>query len=152
MRISDWSSDVCSSDLVTVLGHSMGGGVAAVLAAREPGLVARVGLFDAAGVRFADNQFGLDVLAGKNPFGVHDRAALAQYFDILFHDRRALPPMPWPAPAILVGHRRREAAFEQSVLDEIGRGPEQFLPGAERSDERRAGNACGRTCRSRWSP
>src|SRR3546814_6115776 len=89
MRISDWSSDVCSSDLatcdgpVTVLGHSMGGGVAAVLAAREPGLVARVGLFDAAGVRFADNQFGLDVLAGKNPFGVHDRAALAQYFDIL---------------------------------------------------------------------
>src|SRR3546814_9837892 len=67
-RISDWSSDVCSSDL---------------------------------------------------------------YFDILFHDRRALPPMPWPAPAILVGHRRREAAFEQSVLDEIGRGPEQFLPGEE---------------------
>src|SRR3546814_5323600 len=94
MRVSDWSSDVCSSDL-------------------------------AAGVRFADNQFGLDVLAGKNPFGVHDRAALAQYFDILFHDRRALPPMPWPAPAILIGHRRREAAFEQSVLDEIGRGPEQ---------------------------
>src|SRR3546814_20959130 len=105
MRISDWSSDVCSSDLatcdrpVTVLGHSMGGGVAAVLAAREPGLVARVGLFDAAGVRFADNQFGLDVLAGKNPFGVHDRAALAQAFDILFHDRRELPPMPWPSPA-----------------------------------------------------
>src|SRR3546814_12290817 len=39
--------------------------------------------------------------------------------------------MPWPAPAILIGHRRREAAFEQSVLDEIGRGPEQFLPGEE---------------------
>lgn len=116
---------------VTVLGHSMGGGVAAVVAAREPGLVARVGLFDAAGVRFADNQFGLDVLAGKNPFGVHDRASLAQYFDILFHDRRALPPMPWPVPAILVAKRRRDAAFEQSVLDEIGRGSEQFLPGEE---------------------
>src|SRR3546814_2983133 len=86
---------------VTVLGHSMGGGVAAVLAAREPGLVARVGLFDAAGVRFADNQFGLDVLAGKNPFGVHDRAGLAQYFDTLIHDRRALPALPWRAPAIL---------------------------------------------------
>src|SRR3546814_12259981 len=39
--------------------------------------------------------------------------------------------MPWPAPAILIGHRRREAAFEQSVHDEIGRGPEQFLPGEE---------------------
>jgi len=116
---------------VTLLGHSMGGGVAAVVAAREPGLVARVGLFDAAGVRFADNQFGLDVLDGKNPFGVHDRASLAHYLDILFHDRRALPPMPWPAPAILIGKRRRDAAFEQSVLDEIGRGPEQFLPGEE---------------------
>lgn len=116
---------------VTVLGHSMGGGVAAVLAAREPRLVARVGLFGAAGVRFADNQFGLEVLAGNNPFGVHDRASLAHYLDILFHDRRAIPAMPWPAPAILVAHRRREAAFEQAVLDEIGRGPEQFLPGDE---------------------
>lgn len=116
---------------VTLLGHSMGGGIAAVVAAREPGLVARVGLFDAAGVRFADNRFGLDVLDGKNPFGVHDRASLARYLDILFHDRRALPPMPWPAPAILIGKRRRDAAFEQSVLDEIGRGPERFLPGEE---------------------
>src|SRR5690606_30264711 len=116
---------------VTVLGHSMGGGIAAVLAAREPGLVERVGLFDAAGVRFADNRFGLDVLAGKNPFGVHDRASLAHYLDILFHDRRARPPMPWPAPDVLVAQRRRDAAFEQSVLDDIGRGPEQFLPGEE---------------------
>ena len=116
---------------VTLLGHSMGGGIAAVLAAREPGLVARVGLFDAAGVRFADNQFGLDVLAGGNPFGVHDRASLAHYLDILFHDRRAVPAMPGPAPAILVAHRRREAGFEQSVLDEIGRGPDRFLPGEE---------------------
>lgn len=116
---------------VTLLGHSMGGGVAAVLAAREPALIARVGLFDAAGVRFADNQFGLDVLAGENPFGVHDRASLAAYFDIVVHDRRALPPMPWPAPAIVIARRRRDAAFEQSVLDDIGRGPEQFLPGEE---------------------
>src|SRR5690606_20199538 len=112
-------------------GRSLSGGIAAGLAARQPGLVARVGLFDAAGVRFADNQFGLDVLAGNNPFGVHDRASLAHYFDILFHDRRAIPAMPWPVPAILVAHRRRAAAFEQSVLDEIGRGPEQFQPGDE---------------------
>jgi pimeloyl-ACP methyl ester carboxylesterase len=130
-RVAAFIRATCGEGPVTVLGHSMGGGVAAVLAAREPRLVERVGLFDAAGVRFADNRFGLDVLAGKNPFGVHDRASLARYFDILFHDRRALPAMPWPAPAILVARRRRDAAFEQAVLDEIGRGPEQLLPGEE---------------------
>jgi len=116
---------------VILLGHSMGGGIAAVLAAREPALVARVGLFDAAGVRFADNRFGLDVLAGGNPFGIDDPASLQRYFDILFHDRSAIPPMPWPAPRILVAQRRADAAFEQTVLDDIGRGPEQFLPGEE---------------------
>src|SRR3546814_20713722 len=39
--------------------------------------------------------------------------------------------MPWPSPGVLIGHGRREAACEQAVLDEIGRGPEQFLPGEE---------------------
>lgn len=128
-RVAAFIRATCGEGPVVVLGHSMGGGIAAVLAAREPALVARVGMLDAAGVRFADNRFGLEVLAGGNPFGVHDRASLARYFDVLFHDRRALPAMPWPAPAILVARRRREAGFEQAVLDEIGRGPEQFLPG-----------------------
>lgn len=114
---------------VVLLGHSMGGGIAAVVAARYPMLVSRVGLFSAAGVRFADNAFGLAVLAGENPFAVDDSTTLAAYLDIVFHDRSALPPMPWPVPSILVARRRRDAAFEQQVLERIGRGDEQFLPG-----------------------
>ncbi len=114
---------------VVLVGHSMGGGITAVVAARHPALVARVALLSAAGVRFADNDFGLAVLEGLNPFGVEDAASLERYLDVLFHDRRARPPLPWPVKRILIHQRRADAAFEQSVLDRIGRGPEQFLPG-----------------------
>lgn len=116
---------------VVLLGHSMGGGIAALTAARYPNLVARVGLLDAAGVRFKDNQFGIDVLAGRNPFGVSDEASLERYLDTVFHNRDARPWAPWPASAIYIAQRRRDAAFEQGVLDRIGRGDERFLPGAE---------------------
>jgi pimeloyl-ACP methyl ester carboxylesterase len=116
---------------VTLLGHSMGGGVAAVVAARYPDLVERVGLLNASGVEFADNAFGRSVLDGGNPFGVHDAASLELYLSILFHDRASRPWMPKLAAHALIAQRRREGDFEQSVLDRIGRGDERFLPGEE---------------------
>jgi pimeloyl-ACP methyl ester carboxylesterase len=114
---------------VVLLGHSMGGGIAALVAARYPADVARVGLLDAAGVRFNDNRFGLDVLAGENPFAVSDRASLQRYIDTVFHRDAAKPWIPWPASRGLIARRRDDAAFEQSVLDRIGRGPDNLLPG-----------------------
>ena len=121
---------------VVLLGHSMGGGVAAIAAARHPEDIARVGLFDAAGVRFHDNQFGSDVLTGENPFGVSDAASLRSYFDTVFFDEAVKPHVPWPASQGLIARRRRDAAFEQSVLDRIGRGPERFMPGEEATNIR----------------
>ena len=116
---------------VVLLGHSMGGGIAALAAARYPQDIGKVGLLDAAGVRFKDNAFGLDVLAGRNPFAVEDDASLQRYIDIVFHDARAKPWLPWPASTALIRKRRADAAFEQGVLDRIGRSAESLLPGDE---------------------
>ena len=78
---------------------------------------------DAAGVPFRENAFGRAVLAGSNPFQVRTRADLDRYLGIVFTD----PPfVPWPADRALVQRRARDAAFEQSVLDRIGRGPESL--------------------------
>jgi abhydrolase domain-containing protein 6 len=116
---------------VVLLGHSMGGGIAVLAATRYPRDIGKVGLLDAAGVRFKDNQFGLDVLAGKNPFAVDDEASLQRYIDIVFHDAQAKPWLPWPASTALIRKRRADAAFEQGVLDRIGRSAESLLPGEE---------------------
>jgi pimeloyl-ACP methyl ester carboxylesterase len=114
---------------VVLLGHSMGGGIVALAAADHPQSVARVGLFDAAGVRFKDNRFGIEVLAGKNPFGVEDEASLKRYLDTVFYLDAAKPPIPWPASRAVIDWRKQQAQFEQSVLDRIGRSDERFLPG-----------------------
>lgn len=114
---------------VVLLGHSMGGGIAALTAADHPRSVARLGLFDAAGVRFKDNQFGIDVLDGKNPFAVDDEASLKRYVDTVFHMESAKPFIPWPLSRALTAWRRQQAPFEQSVLDRIGRSDERFRPG-----------------------
>lgn len=116
---------------VTLVGHSMGGGIAALVAARHPRLVAKLALVDAAGVEFEENVFGREVLAGGNPFAVEDAGSLDRYFGVIFHDASARPPLPWPGSWAYVAWRRREAAFEQSVLDRIGRGDERFLPWQE---------------------
>ncbi|BDU15272.1 alpha/beta fold hydrolase [Lysobacter auxotrophicus] len=128
-RVARFLDAVSSKQEVVLLGHSMGGGIAALVAARHPERVARVGLIDAAGVRFRDNRFGIDVLAGKNPFAVHDEASLERYLDTVFFDDAAKPAIPWPADRIYIARRREDAAFEQRVLDRIGRGDERFAPG-----------------------
>jgi len=130
-RLAAFIRSVSPDKPVVLVGHSMGGGVVALVAAGYPQLVSRVALLDAAGVRFHDNRFGEAVLAGRNPFAVHDRASLDQYFAIVFHREEAKPWIPWPADRAYIARRVRDAAFEQAVLDRIGRGPERFLPGDE---------------------
>ena len=108
---------------VLLVGHSMGGQIVGLMAARHPGLADRLVLMSSAGVKFAENEFGREVLAGRNPFEVATRAQLHRYLGIVFAD----PPwVPWPVDEALVRRRRADAPFEQAVLDRIGRGPEAF--------------------------
>lgn len=128
-RVARFLEAVSPDEPVVLLGHSMGGGIAALTAARHPDRVARVALIDAAGVRFRDNRFGIDVLAGRNPFAVQDEVSLQRYLDTVFFDDAAKPTIPWPADRIYIARRAQDAAFEQAVLDRIGRSDERFLPG-----------------------
>lgn len=128
-RVARFLQAVSPDEPLVLLGHSMGGGIAALTAARHPERVARVALIDAAGVRFRDNRFGIDVLAGRNPFAVYDEASLQRYLDTVFFDDAAKPTVPWPADRIYIARRTQDAAFEQAVLDRIGRSDERFLPG-----------------------
>ncbi len=108
---------------VLLVGHSMGGQIVGLVAARNPGLVDRISLMSSAGVRYQENAFANAVLAGQNPFQVTSKAELKRYLGIVFLD----PPfVPWPANEALVRRRRADAEFEQRVLDGIGRGPDAF--------------------------
>lgn len=104
-----------------VVGHSMGGQIVGLLAARHPQALGRIALMSSAGVAFRGNDFGRAVVAGKNPFEVRNRAELHRYLGIVFTD----PPwVPWPVDVAMARERARQVRFEQSVLDRIGRSPE----------------------------
>lgn len=113
---------------VDLVGHSMGGGVVAVLAARYPQWIRRLVLMDAAGVRFADNAFGQTVLAGGNPFAVTTVDEFKRFLALVFEHPPYVPPR---LARWLVRMRIADAAFEQSVMEAIGRGPDAFLPERE---------------------
>src|SRR3546814_13095792 len=101
MRISDWSSDVCSSDLLI-----------------------RLSLTD------FRNHAGADLGAGPGLVALHGDNGAGK--------TNILEAISLLAP----GRGLRRAPLAELVRD-----------GASgRSEERRVGKACVRTCRSRWSP
>src|SRR3546814_11528750 len=131
MRISDWSSDVCSSDL------------ADVEAARFRG--AAVGrLHDAGPAAGADHEAAVVLGQALRPLGKAARQlagglVVARHLEIALGDDEVGVFL---LGALLLGHR-------QAALRLVAR---QDARRAERSEERRVGKECVSTCRSRWSP
>jgi pimeloyl-ACP methyl ester carboxylesterase len=128
-RLAAWLRQLPESGgPLTLVGHSMGGGVAALVAARHPDLVDRLVLLDAAGVHFDDNDFTRAVARGEHPFEVSDRATLDRQLGLVF-DR---PPwVPWPADRALIARRVADQPFERDVLERIARRDEALQPGLE---------------------
>src|SRR3546814_14283376 len=100
MRISDWSSDVCSSDLLR---------------------------------------------AGQRPR--INRRLLADYLAVLV-DRLEIPGQ-LQSVLVAIAELRRVKAPQVEVRLACSR---REAARRSRSDERRVGKECGRTCRSRWAP
>src|SRR3546814_16719505 len=138
MRISDWSSDVCSSDLLR-----------AGIRRRQHGAIG----FLHFGPHPGERVLFLEIRQRRSvPSGIINGAeflALANVCDKLGGRRfGCLPPLALPVGVkvrlaeILVARLAGEEAVEITLL----------LVGEARSEERRVGKAGVSTCRSRWSP
>src|SRR3546814_4212424 len=166
MRISDWSSDVCSSDLLAVERDDAAerrrriGAVRALISLADAGFVDG----DTAGVRVLDDharRLGKGLHAFERGIGIGDvvvaeflalqlrcRADRAGFGIELAVERRALVRIPAVAQVLLLvelqTEHRRESLARVVVV------PARQIAGYSRSEERRVGQECVSTCRSRW--
>lgn len=120
-RVAAWLATLPHTPDLLV-GHSMGGHITGLVAARHPERVQRIALLSASGMPFKVNDFGKSVLDGGHPFAVEDRATLDRYLGLVFTD----PPfVPWPVDRAFIAQRVADRGFEQDVLAQM-RGGEAF--------------------------
>ncbi len=114
-----------------LVGHSMGGAVAGTYAAEHPEHVGELALLDAFGLKFDENDFARETLAGKNPFVFSDRAGFWHAADMVFEKR---PTIPGRFVDVLVARNVKDHAFIEKVLAEL-REPSQYLAVQNRLDQ-----------------
>src|SRR3546814_3317182 len=130
MRISDWSSDVCSSDLVTQASHR----------GFPPKAPERSGAFRV----FIDLQQGAAATRHRSSPHHPCKGDCA-----MRNTRHAIA-----ATALLAGCLLGSGAALAQGGPPMGRGSATMpmMPGYGRSEERRVGQECDSPCRYRWSP
>jgi len=113
--------DICGVDKVHVIGNSMGGYIAAWLAAEYPDRVASVALIDPAGVTAPElSDLARQLAKGKNPFLIESRDDFQQFY------RMTMATPPWVPGVVLdaVAERyqdRREELAE--IFDDFHASP-----------------------------
>ena len=103
-------------DEFALAGHSMGGAIAGLYAAKYPKQVAALVLVDSAGVPFKENAFVRELKAGKSPFDIDDRAQFKHLEALLFANP---PSVPARIQDVFVDKSKGERAFDDKVLREI---------------------------------
>lgn len=101
---------------IALAGHSMGGAIAGLYAAKYPKDVAALVLVDSAGVRFKKNAFVRELETGRSPFDIDDRAEFQHLESMLFADPPSVPPR---IQDVFVDRSKQNRAFRDQVLREI---------------------------------
>jgi pimeloyl-ACP methyl ester carboxylesterase len=123
--------DAWGIDRVHLVGHSMGGHIAGVFAARHPERVLDVVLVAPAGLHFKVTPFAQQILDGGTPFNVDTVPQYEALLHTLFEQPPWLPPR---ALQVLVDRNIANHAFHAATLDALKRGPDTFLLEASLAD------------------
>lgn len=108
---------------VDLVGHSMGGAISGLMAARDPERLATLTLMNTAGVSFEPNDFARRILAGELPFNVDDRAGWARLVEDLFVVE---PFLPARLADVLIERNQASHDFHRRVMARL-RGDEQLI-------------------------
>lgn len=101
---------------IALAGHSMGGAIAGLYAAKYPKDVAALILIDSAGVEFKNNAFVRELKSGKNPFDIDNRDQFEHLESLLFAKPPSLPPR---IEDVFIARSKQDRAFDDKVLREI---------------------------------
>jgi len=99
-----------------IVGHSMGGAIAGVYAAEHPQDVAELALVDSFGLKFKENDFAKEALAGKDPFLYNDRAGFERATALAFEH---VPHVPGRFIDVFVKENIANHAFIDNTFNEL---------------------------------
>ncbi len=117
-------------DRPVVAGHSMGGHIAGILAARYPDSLSRLVLIAPAGVRFKENELVRRMLAGENPFNASTREDYMALLKFLFAEPPWLPPRMMD---VLLERNIADHAFHNQTFAALSRNGRTYLLESELS-------------------
>jgi abhydrolase domain-containing protein 6 len=116
--------DALDVEDAVLVGHSMGGHIAGVLASEHPERLRALVLMNSAGVAFQENGFARRLAAGDNPFDVDSPQAFDAWLDQLFVVR------PWAPQRVIHALGAQQIAqrdFLNALMDQLARGPDAYL-------------------------